>query len=246
MRMMTFIWSILFLTMPFYAGAWAAGAGPDMTADQALANLQQGNLRFVAGKQEHPRQDFTRRDITATKGQHPFATILSCSDSRVPPEVLFDQGVGDIFVVRVAGNVANVDEAGSIEYAVDHLGTSLLVVLGHTNCGAVTAAVQGAEVHGNVTALIKSIIPAVVRAKTKDPEASGETLLNECIKSNVWQAIEDLFRTSAIVTAKAKDGKIKVVGAVYDVATGRVNWLGPYADQDKLTAAYPWGKSGAH
>jgi carbonic anhydrase len=246
MKVGIFIWSMALVVMSWCSGAWAAGAGPEVTADQALATLQQGNLRFVAGKQEHSRQDFDRRNMTASKGQHPFATILSCSDSRVPPEILFDQGIGDVFIVRVAGNVANVDEAASIEYAVDHLNTPLLVVLGHTNCGAITAVVEGAEAHGNVPALLKSIVPAVARTKAKDPKASGEHLLNECIKANVWQAIEDLFRTSAIVTAKTKDGKIKVVGALYDITTGRVSWLGPHAEQDKLTAAYPWGRSGAH
>lgn len=246
MKIWIVAWSIVGMVLCSGFGLWAAGGGSAVSADQALEMLTQGNIRFVAGKQQYPHQDFGRRDLTASKGQHPFAAILSCSDSRVPPEILFDQGVGDVFIVRVAGNVANVDETASIEYAVAHLSTPLLVVLGHTNCGAVTAVVQGADEHGNIPALLKSISPAVTRVKAKDPHAKGEHLLNECIKANVWQAMEDIFRTSAVVTAKAKDGKIKVVGAMYDITTGRVSWLGPHPDQDKLTAGYPWGRSGAH
>jgi len=246
MNLRTPIWSIICAITIFGSGAWAASAGPGVNADQALDKLQQGNARFIVGKQEHPHQDFARRDLTATKGQQPFATILTCSDSRVPPEILFDQGVGDIFIIRVAGNVANVDEAASIEYAVDHLNTPLLVVLGHTNCGAVSAVVEGADLHGHIPALVRSIVPAVARVRAKNPTASGEPFLNDCIKANVWQAIEDLFRSSAVVTAKTKAGKLKVLGAMYDITTGRVSWLGPHAQQEKLTAGYPWGSSTGH
>lgn len=246
MKLPSLICSMVAVLMMVSSAVQAADTGLDVTADQALEKLQKGNVRFVSGKQEHPGQDFARRELTSTKGQHPFATILSCSDSRVPPEILFDQGIGDIFIIRVAGNVANVDEAASIEYAVDHLNTPLLVVLGHTQCGAVTAVVEGADAHGNIPALLRSIVPAVAGVRAKNPKASGPQLISDCIKANVWQAIEDLFRTSAIVTAKAKDNKLKVVGAMYDISTGRVSILGPHPHQDKLTAGYPWGSSAGH
>jgi carbonic anhydrase len=246
MKMQSLVWSLVGVVMMCSSAAWASGAGPGVTADQALDKLQQGNTRFVAGKQEHPQQDFARRELTTTKGQHPFATILSCSDSRVPPEILFDQGIGDVFIIRVAGNVANVDEAASIEYAVDHLNTPLLVVLGHSHCGAVTAVVKGADTHGNIPALLRSIVPAVAGVRAQHPTATGEQLINDCIKANVWQAIEDLFRTSAVVAAKTKAGKLKVVGALYDISTGRVSWLGTHPQQDKLVAAFPWGSSAGH
>src|SRR5512143_4155712 len=121
---------MLVLTAP----ALASGPGAGVSPDAALAMLQDGNARFAAGKPQHPHQDKARRVQTATKGQTPFATILSCSDARAPVELLFDQGVGDLFVVRVAGNVAGVDEIASMEYAADHLHTPLLVILGHSKC----------------------------------------------------------------------------------------------------------------
>ncbi|MBI5250891.1 MAG: carbonic anhydrase [Desulfomonile tiedjei] len=213
---------------------WAAGDAPAMSADEALRLLKEGNSRFIASSQQHPNEDVARRNSTATKGQQPFATILSCSDSRVPVEVLFDRGVGDIFVIRVAGNVANGDETGSIEYAVDHLGTPVLVVLGHTKCGAVTAVVTNADLHGNIIPIGKSILPAVVAAKKSNPTATGEALLNEAIKANVWQAIEDVFRTSPITVGRIKSGKLRVEGALYDIETGNVTWMGKHPKQDNL------------
>jgi carbonic anhydrase len=175
-----------------------------------------------------------RRNSTAIKGQEPFATILSCSDSRDPPEVLFDRGVRDLFVVRVAGNVANVDQTGSIEFAVGHLGTPALVVLGHTKCGAVAAVSQGAALHGNIISISKAICPAVATARKNDPSATGETLVNEAIKANVWQAIEDIFRTSPITVDSVRSGNLKVEGALYDIDTGSVTWMGPHPKQDKF------------
>lgn len=215
---------------------WAASEGPGVSPDQALEVLKRGNARYVAGSPEHPNQDFNRREVTASKGQHPIATVLSCSDSRAPVEVLFDQGIGDIFVVRVAGNVANVDEAASIEYSADHLNTPLLVVLGHTQCGAVSAVAENAEVHGNIPKLVKSIVPAVEKARQRNPKASGEAFLNEAIRANVWQGIEDLFRISPIVGKRVKEGKLKVVGAIYNIDTGAISWMGPHDKQDELIA----------
>ncbi len=135
----------------------AAPAGPSLSADEALKMLKDGNARFVEGKATHPHQDAARRALTAGQGQHPVATVLSCSDSRAPVELLFDQGIGDLFVVRVAGNVAATDEIGSMEYAVDHLNTPVVVVLGHSQCGAVTAVVEGAKLPPSIGALVAPI-----------------------------------------------------------------------------------------
>ncbi len=207
------------------------------TADQALASLKEGNARFAAGKSVHPHTDAARLNETSAKGQHPIATILGCSDSREPPERLFDCGVGDIFIVRVAGNVCATDEAGSIEYGVGHLDTPLLVVLGHTSCGAVTAVVTDAKVGGNIAPLVSPIKPGVERTRKAYPSLSGKELIAEAIKANVWQSIEDLVSRSAEVREKIKDGKLKVVGAVYDIATGQVQWLGAHPEEAKLLVA---------
>jgi carbonic anhydrase len=207
--------------------ALAAGPGPGVTPDAALTMLKEGNARFAAGKPQHPRQDKERRAATATKGQQPFATILSCSDSRAPVELIFDQGVGDLFIVRVAGNVAGVDETASVEYAVEHLKTPVLLVLGHTKCGAVTAVVQGAHLTGSLPSLASRIRPAVNKTKTAHKDLKGDPLLAAAIKANVYQAMADLSSKSKIVKDLVKAGKVQVVGAIYDLESGQVEWLGP-------------------
>jgi carbonic anhydrase len=215
---------------------WAKSAGPGVTPDEAVKMLKEGNDRYAGGTVTHPNQDPQRRGATASMGQQPFATVISCSDSRVPVEILFDAGVGDVFVIRVAGNVADVDETGSIEYGVDHLGTPLLVVLGHTKCGAVTAVVQKAELHGNIVPLVDNIIPAVAKAQAQNPNLSGDALIPKAIEANVWQVIEDIFKNSHTVRDSAKAGHVKVLGAMYDIESGKVEWMGPHPNQDALLA----------
>lgn len=148
----------------------AETAGPAGSPAQALARLEKGNARFAAGKTVHSHTTAARIANIAKEGQHPFATVITCSDSRVPVEEVFDQGVGDVFVIRVAGNVCDVDEVGSIEYGVDDLETPLMVVLGHTECGAVTAVVTQAELHGSIPQLVDNIEPAVAKAQESHPE----------------------------------------------------------------------------
>jgi carbonic anhydrase len=233
----------LMLSLAVLAGpAFASSAGPGLSAAESLRLLKEGNTRYVEGKPRHPHQDRERRALTSAQGQHPLATVLTCSDSRVPPEIIFDQGLGDIFVVRVAGNVAATDEIGSIEYAVDHLNTPLVVVLGHTQCGAVAAVVNDAKLPPNIAALIEPIKPAVARAREDHPDAANDVILNAAIQDNVWQAIADMLAQSPIIREKVKDGQVKVVGALYDIDTGKVQWLGPHPDQDKLLGA-PKGTS---
>jgi len=241
--------SLLFLVLLgcCLAAAVALGAttaGPGMTADEALTRLKDGNARYLEGKPQYPRQSRERRALTAGQGQHPFATVLACSDSRVPVELIFDQGLGDLFVVRVAGNVAQVDEMGSIEYAVGHLATPLVVVLGHSQCGEVTAVVENAKVSGHVAALIAAIKPAVAKAKADNSNLSGEALLNAAIQANIWQAVENLLQKSQEIRGRAKAGKVKVVGALYELDTGQVQWLGPHPAQDKLLGLKAKGPAG--
>jgi carbonic anhydrase len=207
------------------------------TPDQALELLKQGNARFVSGKLLHPHQDAARlaQASKEDQGDHAYATIISCSDSRVPVEIIFDAGIMDVFIIRVAGNVVQTDEAGSIEYGLAHVHTPVLVVLGHTQCGAVTAVTGEVQGHGhalerNIPPLVAPIVPAVKRAMQKHPDLKGSAVVPAAIEENVWQGIEDLFRRSPAVLNMAKTGKAKVVGAIYEMETGRVNWL----SQDKV------------
>ncbi|MBD1911664.1 carbonic anhydrase [Leptolyngbya sp. FACHB-16] len=186
--------------------------------DIALQRLIEGNERFSQHHPQYPDQSQRRvREVAQT--QHPFATILSCADSRVPVEIVFDQGVGDIFDVRVAGNIATPEILGSIEYAVTLLGTPVLMVLGHERCGAVTAAVQNETLPGDIGSFVKAILPAVDRVKNK----SGDAVENVVV-ANVHYQIEQLKR-SPLLTERLQSGALKIVGGRYDLDTGRVTIL---------------------
>jgi carbonic anhydrase len=215
---------LLLLLAPIAAMASSEAKHP-VSPEQALQMLTEGNLRFALGQPAHPNTSFSRRLVTTTDGQAPFATVIACSDSRVPVEILFDQGVGDLFVIKVAGNVADTDEIGSAEYGVDHLGTPVLMVLGHTYCGAVTAVTTGAEVHGSIPQLVDNIVPAVEKAKHAHPEAETPALINAAIEENVWQAIDDIMSKSHAIAERAAAGKVVLVGAIYDILTGKVRIL---------------------
>ena len=232
------LWLCLMLSLAILPPvALASSAGAGISAVEATRILKEGNERYVEGKARHPHQGRERRALTSAQGQHPLATVLTCSDSRVPPEIIFDQGLGDLFVVRVAGNVAATDEIGSIEYAVDHLNTPLVVVMGHTQCGAVSAVLNNAKLPPNIAALTEPIKPAVAQAKADHPGAAQDVLLAAAIKDNVWQAIADMLEQSPILRDKIKAGQVRVVGAVYDIDTGKVEWLGPHPDQASLIGA---------
>lgn len=219
--------------LPYSAMASSEKVHP-VSPEEGLVLLGEGNLRFALGQSVHPNTSFSRRLLTTTDGQAPFATILGCSDSRVPVEILFDQGVGDLFVIKVAGNVADTDEIGSAEYGVDHLGTPVLMVLGHTYCGAVTAVTTGAEVHGSIPKLVDNIIPAVKKAKEANPAAEKAELIIKATTENVWQGIEDLLTKSHALAERAAHGKVVVVGAMYNILTGRVEILGTHPRQSEL------------
>ena len=221
-------------------GAENAGKNGAQTAltkllrEATLTILQEGNTRYAAGRPLHPNQDVARRLSTAAEGQQPLATVLACSDSREPVELIFDRGLGELFVVRVAGNVADTDQLATIEYGVDHLETPLLLVVGHSRCGAVTAAVTGAELHGHLPQLVAKIKPAVEKAKAGG--ADGLTIIDESIRANVWQSVGDILRRSEIVRKRVQAGNLHVVGAVYDLDSGMVRWLGVHPEQEALLA----------
>ena len=200
--------------------AFAADDMQHLSPDDALKMLMEGNARFVAAKAEHPAQSAERRAEVA-KGQAPFAVVLGCADSRLSPEILFDRGLGDLFVVRVAGNIADDAVIGSIEYAVEHLHAPLVMVLGHEKCGAVQAAIDTAaqmgDAPGHLGALTKPIQPAVAQAKTQ-----GGDLLDTAIIANVGNVTAQLKMSEPLLAHMVHDEHIKVVGARYDLDTGEV------------------------
>jgi len=244
MRKARFLLVLLAWCLSAAAALAAAGPSPGMPPDEALKVLKDGNARYVEGKPQHPHQNRERRALTFGQGQHPLAAVLACSDSRVPVELIFDQGIGDLFVVRVAGNVAQADELGSLEYAVGHLAVPLVVVLGHSQCGAVSAVVDNLKLTGHLVAPLAPVKSAVAKAKADNPELAGEALLNAAIQANIWQAVEDLLQKSNEVKAQAKAGKLQVVGALYELDTGQVQWLGPHPTRDKLLGIKGRGPAG--
>lgn len=198
----------------------AAVHAPTMSADQSLKLLLEGNQRFVAGKLEHPNQTPARRAEVA-KGQHPFASVLACADSRTPPEIIFDRGLGDIFTVRVAGNVADKVVIESLDYSVKHLGVRTVMVLGHRRCGAVIAAVDGHEgtADQDVGPMLTELRPAVAASKGE----AGDPVEN-AVRENVKLVVKNLA-TSEELSAMVKSGELKIVGAIYDLDTGTIEML---------------------
>jgi carbonic anhydrase len=191
---------------------------PPSAAD-VLAELKAGNEHHATKHYQHPHQTAARQRELATT-QHPHATILSCADSRVAPEIVFDQGLGDLFDVRVAGNVAGDTEIASIEYAADHLGVPVVVVLGHQRCGAVTAAAEPGEAPGHLPVLIAAIRPAVEQARGMP----GDTIDN-AVRINVENVVRQLTGSQPVLAGMTAAGRLQVVGAVYSLDTGRIEWL---------------------
>ena len=193
--------------------------------DAALAALERGNARFVSGRMKHPRSAAHFR-AGLEDGQHPFATIVGCSDSRVPPELIFDEGFGDLFVIRVAGNIVDTDVTASVEYAIDHLETPLVVVLGHDHCGAVTAAVQHARgtLAGEPPELISLLRHIEPGLAPWFGEASLERLVRDAVRQNVQHAMATLLQVGDVARA-VSHGRVRVVGAIYDLHSGAVRFL---------------------
>ncbi len=212
----------------------STSAAGKMLRDAALMLLKEGNDRYVLGKVQHPNLDAERRTATATGGQEPFATVLACSDSREPVELLFDRGIGDLFIVRVAGNIAGESELASLEYGVGHLNTPVLLVLGHSRCGAVTAVTKGAELHGHLHVLAEHIAPAARKAQAE--ATTSDDLIPRAIQANVWNTLERILRESSDIREKAAQGSVHLLGGVYDLDSGRVTWLGAHPAQDTIIA----------
>jgi carbonic anhydrase len=196
-----------------------------VTPDLALQMLKEGNARFLAGKSVNC--DLMAQVKATADGQAPFASIIGCIDSRVPPELVFDQRIGDIFAARVAGNFVNTDIIGSMEFATKLAGSKLIVVLGHTECGAVKGAVDNAKL-GNLTAMLANITPAVEKVKGIDgPRSSKNKKLVQAVADvNAKDAVQNMLERSEVLRELVAAGQLKIVSAMHDVHTGRVTWLG--------------------
>jgi len=188
---------------------------PSVTPDDALSRLKAGNERFANSKESAGKPVAARRAETA-KDQHPFAVIVGCADSRTAPEIVFDQTIGDLFVIRTAGNLVDDYALGSIEYAVEHLGTRLIVVLGHERCGAVTAALAGGSAPGHVNSLVRDIQPAVAASKGKEGDA-----LTNAIHENDAEVANKIRKQAQLGELAAQ---VRVVEGYYDLDTGKVEW----------------------
>lgn len=229
-----------------------AGADPQhhtLSPSQALKRLLDGNARYVKHKEKHPDMSFARRRELNERGQHPFAVILGCADSRVPPELIFDEGLGDLFVIRDAGNVVDDEVLGSIEYAVEHLGVRLVVVLGHEKCGAVAAALASDKAPGHIQTVIDFIRPAIAGAR----ELPGDQVHN-CVVANARYAAMRIRTSEPILRPAAETGRIQVVAANYNLGTGVVEILDGLKPAQKtqnltpavITGARPSVTLGAH
>jgi carbonic anhydrase len=220
---------------------------PIVSPAEAISRLKEGNGRFTAGNPQHPHESVDERKYMAAnsyenagvlslgmtseqaakrraelaKSQHPFAIILSCSDSRVPPELVFDEGLGDLFIVRVAGNVLNDEGLGSIEYAVDILGARLIVVLGHQSCGAVDAAMKTVTAKGKAPGHIQSLVTAIKPVVDSTPKGDLDTM----IKANVKHVVDALRSSTPILKARVDSGDVQVIGGYYTLDTGAVTFL---------------------
>lgn len=187
------------------------------TPEEALKELKAGNQRFLTGKQINTNY---KEEIEETKAdQHPHSLILSCLDSRIPPEIIFDQGIGNIFVARVAGNIEDPNILGSMEFATKVKGTKLIVVMGHNKCGAVKGAIDNAAL-GNLTQLVEQIKPAITGDKS-----DMDLMMNETANRNVELTIQDILKESTVINDLVKEGKVKIMGAFYDITSGKVSWM---------------------
>ena len=187
------------------------------TPAEALEEMKAGNKRFLAGKLKNTNY---KKQIEETKNdQHPHTLILSCLDSRIPPEIIFDQGIGNIFVARVAGNIEDQNILGSMEFATKVKGTKLIIVMGHNKCGAVKGAIDNAEL-GNLTQLVDQIKPAI-----EGDKSNIEDMMDKTAKHNVEMTIADILKLSPVIAELVKENKVEIVGAYYDITTGRVTFL---------------------
>ena len=201
-------------------------AQAQVSSNEALGLLREGNKRFCDNQMIHQHQDAETLKALV-EGQHPFAVVISCSDSRVTPEIIFDQGLGDLFSIRTAGNVMADFEEGSVEYAVDHLHTRLVVVLGHTHCGAIKAFLDTKEAHehcdhGHVQSILDKLDS---EPEEKEVLANGQDLYNQAIRANISNGVRQLRESDPMLSKMYKDHKIDIVGAVYNIESGEVEFV---------------------
>lgn len=190
------------------------------SSQEALQKLLEGNKRYIGATMSYPNQTEKRR-TELLQGQFPFAVVLGCADSRIPPEILFDQGIGDIFVIRVAGNITSPEVIGSIEYAVEHLSVPLVMVMGHDSCGAVGATVDAVannvDVTGNVGSVVEAIKPAVQRV-----QATSGNMVENAVRANVELVVEQLKTSKPLLSSYVEQGKVRIVGSYYSMKSGEV------------------------
>lgn len=207
-------------------------------AQAALKQLQSGNTRYIAGASMHPRRDTSHRLTTVQEGQHPCAAVITCSDSRVPVELILHQGIGDVFVVCVAGNVCGPFEIASVEYAISHLEVPLVVMLGHTHCGAVQAAIAAENddepPEGHMAALLAEIQPALEQTRQRFGKLPPEAFVTEVVRANIYCGVETLIRKSLALRTAAEQQQVALIGALYDLESGMIDWLGPHPHQVDL------------
>ncbi|WP_432738852.1 carbonic anhydrase [Maridesulfovibrio sp. FT414] len=196
-------------------------------ADRSLLLLKEGNLRFVKGNSVYPNQTSHQRKILALKGQSPFATIVCGSDSRVDPVLIFDRGLGDLFVIRSAGTVAGSDTLASVEYSMLALETPLMVVMGNTRSTLIRAAIDKVKMQGHMLQLLGKLEPAVKMTRILYPSLEGNELADKVAETNVRQVMRDVLSQCPAVLEKIRAGKAQMMGAVYDTDSGEVRWLGP-------------------
>ncbi|MGL6338542.1 MAG: carbonic anhydrase [Waterburya sp.] len=210
-------------TKAFQTVASAQTSQPEVSqpgsADEALKRLLDGNRRFMQQMSQNPDRSIMRIH-EVSQAQHPFAAFLSCADSRVPPEVVFDEGIGDLFDIRIPGNIVTTETLGSLEYATEVLEVQLIVVLGHERCGAVIAAVEGEELPGHIKSFVKAIEPVVATASNKE----GDRVDNAVI-ANINYQIERIKQNSDLINQKLSSGKLKIIGGRYDLDTGEVKLI---------------------
>ncbi len=195
-----------------------------ITPDDAIALLKAGNGRFLSGTMQ--QRDLRAQVAQTATGQYPFAVVLGCIDSRVPPELIFDQGIGDMFTPRIAGNFVNADILGSMEFATRVAGSKVIVVLGHTSCGAVKGACDNVQL-GNLTHTLKNLMPAVhgVDQVIGERNSSNTTFVNDVARKNVRLTVANILERSPVIKEMVEAGELKVIGAMHDVQTGRVTFL---------------------
>ncbi|PJZ83308.1 carbonic anhydrase [Leptospira harrisiae] len=223
--MKSYQWILSFLLFALTCNVFAE-SNTGISPQEALQKLIEGNIRFTKGKSKRPNQSLERiREVS--KKQSPFATIVGCSDSRVPNEIIFDQGLGDLFILRTAGQVSTYASWGSIEFSVAVLGVNLVVVLGHSNCGAVSAACKANDVPGHIITLTNAIKPAA--EKTKHLEGDW---LEHAVKANVALQVSSLRKLDPILSKRYNNGEIQILGAIYDLETGKVSFL----DEEYITS----------